>query len=175
MGFGKDGKGVMIRNTDTITLLTLGSLAVEIQDSPLVMSDSFRMLKTEGSYSLECATFIAGDGPIDLYLVSTALTAVEIAAAIAADGPLSREDTVLANTAMRPVFKLTDSPIPFRPPAVTADEPIGAWSRPMRWTYGDGGSTGSFGVAAFNLGMSALTTGGQVRFTAIHYGVWVGA
>ncbi len=166
----------MIRNTDTITLLTLGPQALELQDAPLVMTDSFRMLKTEGSFVLEGATLVDGDGPLDLYMVSTDLSVAEMAECIALDGPASREDRVGSERVMRPVWKLTDSPISFRPPAAGGDDQsIGSWARSMRWTFGDGGATGSFGVAAYNLGSGALSTGATLKFTALHYGVWVGA
>ncbi len=175
MGFGKDGKGVIINQSDTISLLTLASNSVEIQDNPLVMTDSFRMLKTEGSATITGATLVDGDGPIDLYLVSTDLSATEIAAAITVDGPVSREDRVADEVATRPVFKLTEKPISFRPPAAGGDMPDFSWSRKVRWTFGDGGSTGSFGIAAFNLGSGSLTTGASLRMIVRHYGVWVGA
>ncbi len=173
MGFGKDKKGVIVRNTDIITLGTLAAVTALKQDNALAMTDSLRILKTEGRAHIEGSTLVEGDGPIGLYLVSTDLSNAEIAAAINSDGPVSRQDTVQEDLSMRPVYKLGE--LEFAPHTAASKQAILEWSRTIRWTFGDGGSGGSFGIVAFNYGSNALTTGGIVRFTATHFGVWVGA
>lgn len=173
MGFGKDKKGVMIKITDMITLLTLGSRINVKQDNPLAMSDSFRSLKIEGRAHIEGATLVDGDGPVGLYLVSTDLSNAEIAEAINADGPVSRQDTVTEDTVMRPVFYLGQ--IQFAPSNAGRGDKLMEFSKKIRWTWGDGGTGGSFGISAFNLGTGALTMGAVCIVDATLFGIWVGA
>ncbi len=172
MGFGKDGKGVIFRQRDTITLLTLGALTALKQNNPPALADSLRIIKSEGIASIRGATSVDGDGPIELWLASDDLTTAEIVEAIAVTGgiPLSREDRVGNERAMRPVFYL----------GILQNIAIGnaeggwkvEWSRNIRWTFGD---EASFTIVAFNRGSSALTTGGSIDMYHTVFGVWVGA
>ncbi len=171
MGFGKDRKGVIFRQNDEITLLTLGSGSVLTQDNVPATSDSLRIIKSEGSASVSGATLVEGDGPIALYLASNDLTVAEIAAVINPAGggaPLNRDDIVGNDVTMRPVYYLGH--MEFVPIGVGGSVMM-EWSRTIRWTFGD--STG-FAIVAFNEG-SALTTGGKVSFSHRAFGVWVGA
>ncbi len=171
MGFGKDGKGVIFRQHDVITLLTLGARGVVKQDNPPAVVDSFRMIKSEGTASMRSATLDESDGPIEIWLVSDDLSPTEIAECISvgAGVPLSREDRVGNEVATRPCFYL--GVLEFVPIGVGGRVVI-EWAKTIRWTFGD---TTSFSLCAYNLGISALVTGGLISLRHTAYGVWVGA
>jgi hypothetical protein len=170
MGFGKDGKGVIHRQRDSIVLGGLGTAVAIKQATPPPVTDSFRMLKSEGTASIENATLVEGDGPVEIWLCSDDLSVAEIAAAISvtAGAPTARDDIIGNELALRPVFYL--GALEFVPIGV-GGKTIFEWSKTIRWTFGDGTS---WALVAFNLG-STLTTGGTVRFHHTAYGVWVGA
>ncbi len=172
MGFGKDGKGVIFRQRDLVTLLTLGPSVVVKQDNVPAITDSFRVIKSEGIAHIEGATLVDGDGPLEVWLVSDDLGLTEIAEAIAvtAGVPLSREDRVGNERAMRPVFFLGF--LEFTGEVAGANNRVFTWDRTIRWTFGD---SVSFAIVAINRGSGALTTGGSIRFYHTAYGVWVGA
>ncbi len=171
MGFGKDKKGVIFRQAVTISLGTLGPLATTKQASPPAMTDSFRMLKSEGQGTLEFATQVEGDGPVELYLASDDLSTTEITAVLgdSTGFPLARDDIGGTDVALRPVFYLAQ--VPFVPGSVGKSIAF-EWSRPIRWTFGD---TSGFTMTAFNRGSGVLTTGGFIRCQHTAYGLWVGA
>lgn len=171
MGFGKDGKGVIFRQRDIITLGALAAKTQVKQDNVPAVTDSFRMIKSEGSVAIRSATLTEGDGPIELWLASDNLTILEIGEAMdsTAGQPLSREDRIGNEHAMRPIWYL----------GVLENAPTGIgakvlfdWSKTIRWTFGDGES---FVLIANNKGASALATGGILEFFHTAFGVWVGA
>ena len=172
MGFGKDGKGVIFRQRATVTLGTLAPSVVVKQNSVPAITDSFRVIKSEGVAHIEGATLVDGDGPLEVWLVSDDLGVTEIAEAIAVTAgiPLSREDRVGNERALRPVFYL--GLLRFTAQVAGAMNMEFSWERNIRWTFGD---SVSFAIVVLNRGSGALTTGGTVRFYHTAYGVWVGA
>ncbi len=172
MGFGRDGKGVIFRQRDTITLGTLGAQALVKQNNPPAIADSLRIIKSEGVASVRGATSVDGDGPIELWLVSDDLSPTEITEtlSVALGLPLSREDRVGNERAMRPVFYL--GVLQFMAGSNAESNQVVEWSRNIRWTFGD---EASFSIAALNRGNSPLTTGGSIDLYHTAYGVWVGA
>ncbi len=173
MGFGKDKKGVIFEQEDSITLLTLASETALKQDAVPAVTDSLRIIKSEGVAHLQSGTFNEGDGPVRLYLCSDDLSVAEIAEKInsAAGQPLSREDRVGNEQAMRPVFYL--GTIRVLASSVGGGQTVLLeWSKTIRWTFGDGKA---FTIVAFNMGSGALDTGAIIRFHHTAYGVWVGA
>ncbi len=171
MGFGKDKKGVIFRQIDTIVLLTLASGVVVKQNNPPAMTDSFRMLKSEGTAQMLGATFVQDDGPVDIWLASDDLSEAEIAIVFGdtAGFPLSRGDIGGSDAAMRPVFYL--GTLDFVPGNL-GQKVVMEWSRTIRWTFDD---SAGFVIVAVNRGSGALTTGGQVGLQHTAFGVWVGA
>ncbi len=171
MGFGKDKKGVIFRQENVISLGTLAGSSAVKQTAPPAMTDSFRLIKTEGQATLEGGTQVTGDGPIVIGIASDDLSTGEIEEAIGvAPGiPLSRGDVVGSDRAMRPVWLL--GTIPFTDGNGGKEIKI-SWSKTIRWTFSD---ETAFTLFAFNLGSGALTTGGLVRFLHTAFGVWVGA
>lgn len=171
MGFGKDGKGVMIRESDSITLGTLsGGVAVK-QSNPLAITEDFRLIKAEIFATLTGATFVEDDGPILVGISSDELTVAEIAECLQADGPLGPDDRLAMERAERPVWPIflfrNDNQAGTDHFLLNNGLPI---EKTLRWTFSN---SSGFTWFAYNLGTGALTTGGVVRFHAKYYGVWV--
>ncbi len=174
MGFGKDGKGVIFRQRGNIILGTLSTGVTVKQAAAPVIVDSLRVIKSTGVAHLSGGTFVDGDGPIELWLVSDDLSVAEISEAIGATAgiPLSREDRIGNERTMRPVFYLGILPFVQVTSTAAAKANYIEWERNIRWTFGD---EASFSIVAFNAGTGQLTTGGRIDFHHIAYGVWVGA
>ncbi len=177
MGFGKDHKGIIIREADSITLGALANAAAVKQNNPLAITDDFRIIKSE--YLMVLTNLGAVDDlPVHVYLVNDDLSVADIAAAVTAQGPLNRADRNIAEEAMR--FVLTLGTFQSREivpvvggmyPLLGADGQEGMIEKTVRWTFTKG--TG-WSIAAFNNSGGVLATGAVVRFAAKHYGVWVG-
>ncbi len=171
MGFGKDKKGVIFRQEDLISLGTLVSETAVKQSMPPAMTDSFRMIKSEGTANLEFAAQVEGDGPIELLLASDDLSVAEITEVVGkSDGqPLSRDDIDGGQVTLRPVWSL--GLIPFVPQSLGLSITM-SWSKTIRWTFGD---SAGFTLVARNVGSGVLTTGAFLRFRHTAFGLWVGA
>ncbi len=166
MGFGKDGKGAMIRERHIITLGALVAGAVLKSDAQLAIEEDFRIIKTEVFPSL--LTHAVGEAPIYFGIADNELSVTEIAEALEVDGPLDRNDRVKVEQAERPVWILgqflgdqqdvSDNPFP-----------VGIVKN-LRWTFSNPEGWTWF---AFNGGPDNLTTGAFLRLYAVHYGVWV--
>ena len=171
MGFGKDGKGVIITETRAQTLGTLAQAAGIIVGTNLATLERFRMLKSEIALSI---TDVTGDEAVglSLYLADGDLSLVEAEAAIETQGPLGPNDVINANIAMRPVFRV-DATI-----FMAGADPIGSGAVNLgymqgtlnpRWTFA---RTKSWNWIVYNRG-AALTTGSSARIFAKDFGVWV--
>ncbi len=171
MGFGKDGKGVIIRDNDQITLGALNANAAIKQANPLVLAEDFRMLKSEHFLTMESGTFVAGDGPIVVGVANGELSVTEIAECLNTDGPLNRNDRANQESAERAVFPFCQ--LDFIEKAVGGVEVLNqglpvVFKKP--WTYSN---PEGWTLFAFNHGGSALTTGAILRNLSTYYGVWV--
>ncbi len=164
MGFGKDGKGVIMYNNDTITLGALASHAAVKQTNPLAIEEDFRVLKMRIVGGLDSTT--GEEGPIVLGIADNELSAAEIAECWNAEGPLDRNDNLKDERAHRPVFILCN----LEETAFGDGKYVFDVEENIRWTFSN---TEGFCIFAFNLDGAALTTGGVVRFLAKFYGVWV--
>ncbi len=170
MGFGKDGKGVIIRDQNVITLGTLAADAVVKQTGPLALTEDFRMLKSEHWVTIQNATKVEADGPLIYGLANDELSVAEIAECLNVNGPLDPSDRGNQEQAERAVFPIAI--IDFV--EGTAREEHFNDGKPYMhkkpWTYS---KAAGFTTFAYNMGSGALTTGGQIRFNNIYYGVWV--
>ncbi len=167
MGFGKDGKGVMIRHHDNNDALgTLGALTA-LKSNALTMGEDFRMIKLEVLPNLQGLT--ANEGPIMFGIADNALTVAQIAEALGASGPVDRNDNVSDERAHRFVKLLCQFPFG----ATSEDTPVNH-GRPIeatiRWTFSDPEGWCFF---YFNASAGALQTGAVGRHQATIYGVWV--
>ncbi len=169
MGFGKDGKGAIIRETATITIGTLADSAA-IKSAALSITDDFRILKSVVTAHIIGLTTGEGDGYL-LGMCNDDLSDLAIAAAVSADGPLNRSDRDKAELAERwvKIIAMLDGN------GVAGEERFRGEGNSMlidvkpRWTFTKGVGWAWF---LFNNG-AAPTTGGVVRVQATHYGVWV--
>ncbi len=164
MGFGKDGKGVIIRERDTITLGALATITAIKSGSQINPTDDFRLIKTEYFIGVEGMT--SGEGPVLIGLADNELSVTEIAGSIGADGPVDRNDRGGEEAATRAVWVLDAIFSQVFPggSSSTKGEKTFRWtfSNPEGWTF-----------FAFNNDPNTLTTGTIVHFYAVHYGVWV--
>ncbi len=171
MGFGKDGKGVIITQDISQALLTLATNTGIFISSALAILERFRMLKAE----VFCVITPVASGELGglrLYLVDGDLTLAEAEAAIEGNGPVGPNDVIAANIAMRPVFRVAAvSDIGIVTDAIhLRNEDNG----PMlvikpRWTFA---RTKGWRWMAYNSG-PAPTTGTTIKLTAKNFGVWV--
>lgn len=170
MGFGKDHKGVIIREN---VLITVGGLAGQtgiLSTGGSRLSDNlgnnFRILKTELMISKIDQT--SDEGTLFLYMVNGELSLAECEETIQNGGPVDRNDSDQRERSERfvkPVGMLncstdiTNAGTVFTP--VIEFNPKWTFSNPEGWDW-----------MIFNQG-AALTAGTLVRFFATHYGVWV--
>ncbi len=172
MGFGKDGKGAIIR--EILSGGALGALASKDAvkfTTPTVLQEDFRILKCEIQAVLSGLT--AGEGTGLIFGMSNGeLTAAEIEECIEVAGPQDRNDRVAVEQAERNVHTLGV----FQPndPAETEAVLRGDNNSPLivskfRWTYSD---PEGWGYWIYNLA-TGLTTGATLELKNTIYGVWV--
>ncbi len=170
MGFGKDGKGAIIRENLTITLGGLASGSA-ITGTALVLGAPFRILKSE--IFAHCDALTAGDGQgLLLGIANGELSAADIAGCLTTNGPLDFNDRSGLETAERNVKVL--SATEFRDTAATSRSFSGEDGGPMitskhRWTYG---APEAWDWFVFNDGPT-ITTGAVVRIVVVHFGMWI--
>lgn len=173
-GFGKDGLGVIVRETITKALNTLAAdtgIVISGGDISTLMTDDFRILKTEYMATLQNATHQAGDGPIELYMANGDLSLADFEESIEATGPLNRNDRDVNEKVMR--WSKCMGQIAFIPHNGGAGALLpangGVGSITPRWTFSKGVG---WQFLAYNTG-GALTTGSTIKIRLKHYGVWV--
>ncbi len=169
MGFGKDNKGVIVRESDVIVLGALANAVAIKQSNPVAITDDFRILKSE--YTIGMTGHTAGESPIDLYLVNNDLSVADIAAAVIAQGPLNKSDRDREEAAERSVKLVGTLQQQAVGHALGPDNQHGLITIKHAWTYTKGVG---WALVAHNRSGGTLTTGTVVRFAATHYGVWVG-
>ncbi len=170
MGFGKDGKGAIIQESQVVALAALTSLESIAFGNALAITDDFRILKSEISCLIEGLT--AGEGlGLMLYLFDGDLSTSELNSSLTLDGPLNANDSVAAAIAERWAKHVAT----FGGGASTTQglllgpeggDPI---TITPRWTFG----ASSWKWAIWNNSGANLTTGATARLRAKHYGVWI--
>ncbi len=175
LGFGKDGRGAIVRETRSQSLGTLAQDTALIIGTKLATTEVFRMLKAEVFCRINGLTSGEGSGLL-LLLADGDLTVTEVGEAVNIDGPLGPNDAVNAALAERLVLNIgavegngDDAAAPTA--RVIKDMLSNApFCVPKpRWSFQ---RTKSWNWVIFNRG-DALTTGAQVRIDAKSYGVWV--
>ncbi len=175
MGFGKDKKGVIVRESNSQALGALAANAAIFVSGPVLVED-FRMLKSEISSHVDSLTAGQGGG-LRLYLVQAGLTLAQAETAIETTGPLTRGDRTDEEVAERFVKIIGQTPMP-QDAANTEAEFRDSHSDGMlivakpRWTFPNIPTESSWNYMVFNAG-KLLTTGSTVRMKATHYGVWL--
>ncbi len=169
MGFGKDGLGVIIRESRSQTVLGLAQEAGVIIGTKLVTLERFRMLRCEVYATMFNLTTGEGTGLL-FGLADGQFTLAEIEAAIEVDGPLGPNDTIQEDIADRPVWFSGAVDRETGTEAIFVNERGGHMMvlKP-RWTFA---RTKSWNFFVYNLG-ATLTTGSSVIIRVKSFGVWV--
>ncbi len=169
MGFGKDGKGVIIRQDISQAIGTLAAGAGLIITANLATLERFRMLKSEIIATIEGATAGELQG-MGLYLVDGDLALSEFVASLTAAGPLGPNDAVVAAAAERFSVYAGMVHLTAGEERIFLNETGGAMLEVKpRWTFS---RTKSWNWVLFNHGV-APTTGATVKVKAKSFGVWV--
>ncbi len=171
MGFGKDGKGVIIIESRPQAIGTLAHQTGLFIGTKLAILKDFRMLKSELTVVINSVT--AGDLlGLALYLVDGDLSLAEAEAAIESNGPVGPNDSVAMAIAERFVklVGLVDHN-ELNTEVQLEDAATGA---PMitvkpQWTFT---TTKSWNWMLYNKG-AAPTTGASALLQAKSFGVWL--
>ncbi len=162
MGFGKDGKGAILRSDHLISLGTLAARASILLTGSITLGEDFRVIKTEHFAQLVGGTT---DESILIGLADGELTTTEINSTLLLNGPTDRNDRDQVDQAMFPVWPLfmigRDHPDP------NNGMPI---EKTLRWTFSN---PEGWNLFAFNLSSGSLTTGSSIFVIEKAFGVWV--
>lgn len=174
MGFGKDGKGVILHELEVTTSLgTLASLAALKLAGPS-MDHKFRILRTDvGCYIIDAGSTKDVTG-LWFGIANGDLTAAEIGEALTSV-PTGPNDAIGNERAQRNVKLLGILDVRGAPVAGTSFMFVGPEGSPLmvnkhRWTYHE---TEMWDWFIFNNTGSDMTTGALATLTATHFGVWV--
>ncbi len=172
MGFGKDGKGQIIRENVTISLGTLAANTAIKASAQVAIQEDFRLIKTRASVNY-FSPDLDVDNAIVVGIADNELSATEISEALTAS-PTDHNDNVPQERSMRPVFELqgVNGEYFFDSQANTpiAIAHVYDIDETIRWTFGNPEGWVWF---AFNFTDAAFATGGLVNIHAKNYGVWV--
>ncbi len=176
MGFGKDGKGVIVHEQESFALAGLAGQAFVQSDSAVLLDMDFRILKTDLTAVLTGMTSLEGVG-LQLYMSEGELTAAQAEANIELNGPLRMGDKDAEEIASRWVRRIgiTTGPTVNETERVFRNEHGGALiSYTPRWTFRRArtATAGGWNWGVYNNGVT-ITTGATCRILATHYGVWV--
>ncbi len=172
MGFGKDGKGVIIREFRTQALGALAGTTGILIGSKIATLERFRMLKSEIQAVIVAMASLEGVG-LALYLVDGEYTLAEFEAAMElVAGPVGPNDRINEELAERFILwagsvNVGENAVIER--QVTNEHGGGLLSVKPRWTFA---RTKSWNWILYNHG-STLTTGATVKLYAKDFGVWV--
>ncbi len=170
--------GEIITEVQTVALLTLADQAA-IKFTQLTLEEDFRILKSEICafiQSLDDADNLTG---LLFGIANNELTVSEIAEAIATQGPVNRNDRGAHEQTNRwvKILSMGRCQVQGQNGSRTVetyyfpgDNDSSIITSKDRWTYSDPEGWCFF---IFNNTGSPLITGGAVRLTAKHFGVWV--
>lgn len=169
MGFGKDGKGAIIRESQVLSLATLADGAA-LKFASLAITDDFRILKTVLTAYVTGLTAGEGEG-LNLGICNADISVADIQGCISTDGPLNSSDRDKQETAERFCRIFADAQVVLNGVSENfkGDHGGNLIEVKPRWTFNKGVGWTFF---VFNNGV-ILTTGATVRVLATHYGVWV--
>ncbi len=176
MGFGKDGKGAIVKEQTTLTVLGLAARDAVGVDSAVILDMDFRILRSDITAVLVGATSLEGQGLI-LYMTEGDLTVAESEVNIEQNGPVRLGEQIAEEVASRWVRRVGIT----TGPTVNETERVfrnkyggGLLDLEPRWTFRRGrtGTEGGWNWVIYNDGV-ALTTGSTLHILCTHYGVWV--
>lgn len=163
MGFGKDGKGIIMYDGLSQALGTLTSFDVAEVGvlNAQTMTEDFRIIKIEGFAAWEAPT--SEEGPIVIGLASGELTDAEIEECLEAR-PVDRNDRVELEKSSRPVWPLAILG------ANQSNAETAVIDKTIRWTFSN---DDGWKYWAYSLDGTSLTTGSYVKGLLKIFGVWV--
>ncbi len=169
MGFGKDGKGVIIRQSLNQAIGTLAAqVSLLIGTKPATL-ERFRIIKAEIYATITGATSGELNGMF-LGLADGDFSNAEIEAAIEANGPQGPNDQVGEELAERFIMMFGATDRETGTELVFHNDHGGhIMSETVRWTFA---RTKSWNWFIYNMG-AAPTTGASVIIRAKLFGVWV--
>lgn len=165
LGFGKDGKGVIIRERREITVTSLGARTAIFAGTTLIpLTGGFRMIKIEGSVFWRNPTagemFVIGIASLDL-------TVQQIEDGLENNGPAQRGDIDEEVNSMRPIYTLGHLQAQTETGHLSFD-----FEKTIRWTFNEGIGYAMF---AYNPNTVAVSgNGSTVHVLSKAFGVWVG-
>ncbi len=169
MGFGKDGKGVIFRQSLAQSIGTLAADTVLLISTKPAILERFRIIKSEVWATIVAKTDGEQRGMV-LGLADGTLTLAEIEEAIESNGPLGPNETVEAEIGMRPMWMFGASVFADGTDGIFLNEDGGPlMSETIRWTFS---RTASWNWFLYNSGV-APTTGSTIKLRAKNFGVWV--
>ncbi len=176
MGFGKDGKGAIVKEKTTLTLGALAADDTVLADSAVQLDMDFRILKSDITAVAKGVTSLEGQGLV-LYMTEGDLSASEVEVNIEQNGPVRLGQQIEEELASRWVRRVGIT----IGPTVNETERVfrnkyggGLLEINPRWTFRRGrtATEGGWNWVAYNSG-ETITTGATVVILCTHYGVWV--
>ncbi len=176
MGFGKDGKGAIVKEQTEFTLGALAGQDAAGADSAVLLDMDFRILRSDITAVLTGMTSLEGKGLI-LYMSEGEITTAQSEANIEQNGPNRLGDKILEEVASRWVRRvgITISPTVNETERVFTNKYGGGLlEMTPRWTFRRARTAiqGGWNWTVYNDGIT-LTAGASCRILATHYGVWV--
>ncbi len=176
MGFGKDGKGAIVKETTDLVLAGLIGQDAVGADSSVLLDQDFRILKSEITAVARGVTSLEGQGLV-LYMTQGILSVAESEVNIETNGPIRMGEKIAEEAASRWVRRVGIT----IGPTVNETERVfrnkyggGLLEINPRWTFRRGrtATEGGWNWLVYNSG-TTLTTGATVQILCTHYGVWV--
>ncbi len=176
MGFGKDGKGSIVREQTSLALGGLAGQDAAGANSAVELDSDFRILKSEITAVARNVTSLEAQGLI-LYMVQGELLVADAEATIEVNGPLRMGERTQAEIAERWVRRVGITV----GPTVNETERVfrnkyggGLLEINPRWTFRRGrtATEGGWIWVVYNSGVT-VTTGIVIDIICTHYGVWV--
>lgn len=164
LGFGKDGRGVILYERATGPLGALGATTAFSWSGRYTgnLEEDFRIIKLE--LYAQWSDITDGEGPIILGIADGFLATADIEAALET-APLSRNDPDLemSHRAVWPLLILGDD-------GESSNSVCKQIEKNLRWTFSD---PDAWKWWVYNISTAAITTGSFVDLFAKIYGVWV--
>ncbi len=176
MGFGKDGKGAIVKEQTNLTIAALAGQDYVAVNSNVQLDMDFRILKSEITAVLTEITSLEGAGLI-LYMAEGDLDAALVEANIEQSGPTRLGQQAEEEVASRWVRRVAMSPndtVNNTERAMLNEHGGALLTLNPRWTFRRARSAtdGGWNWGIYNSGVT-LTTGATCRIICTHYGVWV--
>ncbi len=169
MGFGKDGKGVIIRESKAQALGGLGAGVPILIGAQLAILERFRIISLEMTAVITGLTAGEGDG-LWIGIADGVHNVTEIEAAIEANGPTGPNETGEEELAERYTKVLGTLEHEVGTEAIFHNKQGGhIIEETIRWTFA---RTKGWDFFVYNQG-ATLTTGATVSIRAKVFGVWV--